>query len=388
MTSAQFPDLDSEGDVASVYGEDVAAAQIGERREFKPWHHPVKQFVRREQWKVQLVRLLNGNRQGDGRIRYLTLPGADLLDVRYLGKELKQRGHVLEFLGFDTSAAGDAASEKSSQIDAESVLRQEGIISDNSLTLPDRLQDIALPQSQAANQLKQWRPFDVINLDVCGHFSDSLQAVERLVQHQRTTDKPWLLLLTTRVHPDTMGVLTQHFNAAIDNNLRLSHEFREALALLVESAPQDVDANLQRAWANHNSQFVKLYAVGMGKHLLHLCHNQIQDPARVELKSCLAYRVFGNTADMLSVAFLIQPGPKMAIPANADATVHIQAIEAAHAVQICRKANALGDADELIENSLEQCVEETEELLAALNYDLESYRQWIQAHPERPVRLD
>jgi hypothetical protein len=153
---------------------------------------------------------------------------------------------------------------------------------------------------------------------------------------------------------------------------------------------QDIEVSVEQSWLQHDVKFVKLYAIGLGKHLLHLLHNQYQDPARVELKSCLAYRVHGDVPDMLSLAFLITPVAKRLVPADAGGALHLPPVEVVHANQIARKAGRLGDVDQLLNDldTLNGLVADSEQLLSRCNYDISRYREWLATHPDRPVNLD
>ena len=75
-----------------------------EPKEFKPWHKPRKQFVRREQLSALLLRLYEKREPGDP-LCYLGLPGTDLIDLRYLHEQLcSESERPLRFLGFNTEA--------------------------------------------------------------------------------------------------------------------------------------------------------------------------------------------------------------------------------------------------------------------------------------------
>lgn len=376
----------AEDDLSAVYGDVEEAVQpsdagtSGKRKsKFAPWHHPVKQFVRREQWVAQVRRLI-----GEGRAKpltYLTLPGEDMLDVRMLGELLRSQNCQLECLGFNSTGANDDAG---SQLNIQSALRQEGLITDNSITLADRIEEIARASSQANNMLSQWGAFDVINLDLCGHFSAGgdpsvFDALNRIVEHQRSATRPWLLMLTTRVHPDHLSATHEQFNAAIQQNLDLSESFVGTLSDALDVSPAELRGALPGIWGAADDKLVKLYAVGIGKYLLHLFHSQIQDPAHVELASCLAYRVHADHPDMLSLAFRIDPQQKQLVPMGVRA-VEIPPIEVVRANQIARKAGRLGDVDEILRNDAEKLeifTRESENLLKLSNYDISQYRQWV-----------
>lgn len=376
----------AEDELSAVYGdaEEVVrptdADTSGKRKSaFAPWHHPVKQFVRREQWVAQVRRLLA--QHNPRRLAYLTLPGEDMLDVRMLGELLKSENCQLDCLGFNS--AGASNDDVGSQLNIQSALRQEGLITDKSITLADRIEEIARTSSQAHNVLSQWGTFDVINLDLCGHFSaqgdpSAFDAFNRIVEHQRSANRPWLLMLTTRVHPDQLNATKEHFNSAIQRNLDLNESFAEALSTALDVPAAELRAALPGIWRAADDRLIKLYAVGLGKYLLHLFHSQVQDPAHVELASCLAYRVHAEHPDMLSVVFRIDPQQKQLMPAGVLA-VEIPPIEVARANQIAGKAGRLGDIDRILGNDaerLEAFTQESENLLRISNYDTTQFRQW------------
>lgn len=52
------------------------------KKEFKPWHNPRKQLVRKEQWIYFTSKYLANILSGRTTLKYFSLPGDDLLDVR------------------------------------------------------------------------------------------------------------------------------------------------------------------------------------------------------------------------------------------------------------------------------------------------------------------
>src|SRR4051812_13554844 len=68
-------------------GSEPPETSAGLKAEFEPWHHPVKQIVRDEQWAKLVAKLFDEDGvPPDGILRYLTLPGNDLLDVRVVAE--------------------------------------------------------------------------------------------------------------------------------------------------------------------------------------------------------------------------------------------------------------------------------------------------------------
>lgn len=132
-------------------------------------------------------------------------------------------------------------------------------------------------------------------------------------------------------------------------NIELGPEFSDKLAELI-GVDVCVAENVDRYFKINGDPLLKIFAVGLGKYLLHLLHNQVQDPASVELSSCCGYRVEAEHLDMLSVVFRVTPKEKVIIPAAQVADIAIPAIEMASAIQIVRKAGATVDVDLVLQD--------------------------------------
>lgn len=394
--------------VASVFGAPTAAvdeltSSRKPRTTFAPWHHPVKQIVRDYQWAEHVKRLLDNHRQEGHRetLRYFTLPGADLLDVRMLSDTLPDT--QIEYFGFDMGYDADRTEDppdsKGTYLLTESALRQAGRITSRAEILADRLEDIALVGSQAANRLKQQGVFDVVNVDACDHLAyvpngrtkSVFDAVETLLAHQLRAVDPWLLFLTTRADPKLLGSPGTKMQGAIHKNLeKHPTEFGEALADCLGGNILTIASDVAMHWATQSPSFLKLFAVGLGKYLLQYFHGQQNLPAKVELVSLFAYRVHSTVPDMLSMAFLITPKGIKVQPATAGGAETIPSIEVSDAVGFTAKAARMWDVDEAMSKDpqiLADGVQGTEKLLSAANYDIALWRDWLASHPVRPLKL-
>ena len=86
----------------TIFGDAEYLPSQAVAKAYKPWHRPRKQFVRREQWSALLRRLYDEREPGDA-VRYLGLPGTDLIDLRYLYEEVcRANERPLRFLGFNS----------------------------------------------------------------------------------------------------------------------------------------------------------------------------------------------------------------------------------------------------------------------------------------------
>lgn len=394
-------------DLEEVYGPNSDKPSpppaAGLKQQFFPWHHPVKHLVRDYQWADLTEKLLKEYRTDDerNRLRYFTLPGADLLDIRVLSKRLKpQYGTSIQYFGFDSGqSASSADAAAPSYLLAESELRQSGSVSADSEVLRDRLEDISIAHSQAANRLKQCGVFDVINIDACDHLGFAppnrdkslFNAIECLLAHQLIAKKPWLLFLTTRVDPTLLGTPGVSLQSAINQNIQEhGDQFSGPLAKLLGGEHASIGSLMNAGWTSKDLNLLKLTSVGLGKHILQFFHAQHNLPAEVELASSFAYRVHGAEPDMLSLAFRILPKGVRILPATAGTTSVVPPMELKQANHVVERAAKLWDIDEGMENDPETmsfCLTETQALLESANYDPEKWRAWLETHTQRPIKI-
>ncbi|MGH3428831.1 MAG: PP_RS20740 family protein, partial [Terriglobales bacterium] len=396
-------------DILATYGDGLGTqpepvpAIVPKKSAFLAWHHPVKQVVRDHQWAALTRRLIEERAERRALLRYFTLPGSDLLDVRVLAEVCAPLGVRIEYFGFNASAVGAEKAEiaEGAWVTPESALRQADRITDNAIIMPDRLEDIAVERSQAAGQLRLRGSFDVVNIDACDHLAfcppgrerSTFDALNALLTHQITAEHPWLLFVTTRVEPALLGRPGERFQHAVSENLtRLgTPEFGAALARALEADASVLAAAVAQAWGTRGLRFLKLYAIGLGKFLLQFFHAQRNFPARVELASAYAYRVHGETPDMLALAFRVIPEGRQALTPNVGGAAAVPLLEPRRAAYIAERAERLQDLDgELAADAglFDAAVRNTAALLSLANYDVGAWCEWLAAHPERALAID
>ena len=371
---------------------------------FKPWHHPVKQIVRARQWAALTKKLVEDRTHASSSLRYFTLPGADLLDVRVLAEVCDPLGLKIEYFGFDVDQesvdSGDGQGQRPGEwITAESALRQAGRIAADALILPDRLEDLALETSQAAAQLRQRPTFDVVNIDACDHLAyvpkgrgnNTFDALGALLKHQMTSRTPWLLFITTRAQPSLLGNPGIRFQQAVTQNLSIPGNFGQALATCLNADANKLGTSLVMAWANHDINFLKLYSVGLGKFLLQFFHMQPNLPANVELASCYSYRVHNDEPDMLALAFRITPDPPRVFEPGIGGATLISNLEPTRAAKVASQAMKIQDLDKALDDDTvvrSEAIAGTMALLSAANYDVAAWKTWLAAHERRPMSVE
>lgn len=392
-------------DIDAIFGDqphalDTKAEELNDQRiDFEPWHHPVKQVVRERQWASLTRRLLQGRPAGSLPVlRYFTLPGRDLLDVHVLSEACEPYGVKIQYFGFNSNL-GSAREPDATWVTTEAALRQSGRITDDAIVLSDRLEDIALESSQAAEALKGRPPFDVINIDACDHLAYSppgrersiFDALNALLRHQMRASAPWLLFITTRVSPDLIALPGLLFQDAISKNLMVQGSgFGAALAACLDADAHRLAAEMPSIWRCNDHRFLKLYSVGLGKFLLQFFNGQPNLPANVELASLYTYRVYGEEPDMLALAFRITPDTVRVYAPNIGGAAVVPDLEPDRAIKVANQAVKLQDLDSALaaeKDVLGAAVDGTRKLLQQANYDLAAWQHWLANLPQRPLSV-
>ncbi|MBX3380493.1 MAG: hypothetical protein KF805_10385 [Phycisphaeraceae bacterium] len=264
--------------------------------EFKPWHLPRKHLVRKEQWAAVVGRLLDD--LPDRRmIKYLCLPGEDLIDVQVLAEVCQNKGRVLRYLGFDETLP--TVSRSTQRVSAEQIVRQMSGVDPASEVVPDAFSSIARVDSRGNQYLRDGGSHDVVNLDMCDAFTSDAQkpthdAMVELITHQcNRRGEPWLLFVTTRSEPERIA--SNELAAYMDRikaNASASKTFQADVAALAGCENIDeVDAfcvELSGRISNDPHLSGRLLALGIGKWLLGIVAQG--DPWRVDLMSVWCYR--------------------------------------------------------------------------------------------------
>lgn len=396
------PDLDP--DVEDAYG-DIAEQETGsaarKKRDFAPWHHPVKQVVRRDQWGHQIERLIRDGHVSNATLRYFTLPGADMMDVRYLGNRLRglpEGPWRLEVFGFDRTAQEPEEGGTSAEPEALSILRQDDLITMASQLVPGQLEEIAYPESVARRNLDRSGTFDVINLDACSHLCHQIgetrislfAAFQRLMEHQLRRQLPWVLLITTRADKvNFSGPPAEGLRKAILNNIEKGGAvFMDALRATMKSESDAADGGAEAAWASKGEQFLKIFTIGFGKHLLQWFNTQFGRRSEVELKSTFAYRVAGDDPDMLALAFRVTPVRDAPLPAMNGGQIELPPTEPELGARIARRADRMMNVDARMEDDAklrQSIIQEKANLLRAINYPIDAWIEWLKTHRIRPI---
>lgn len=353
---------------------------------FQPWHRPRKQYVRSEQWCSE-YQWLGEQRPEGATLRYLGLPGADLLDLRYLTAHpgARRRNQFLRFLGFDRSAKPGMPGNERLNI-SERELRDLPMVDDRSKVFSDEFKLLADRDSVAWQAADEFECFDIINLDLCGSLMidepelslSNYDAILALMRFQRYQRRPWSLLLTSRighdkVHPDVRSKLWKLF----DQNMDQCAPFAEAVRARFDFQPQDesaLDSCTQR-------EFFHVVVAALGKWMLRYA---IDMNARLELASATAYQVWGGSEDidMASLVFRFTPDPGASVGDPAALASQIPSVlnECELAAPLPGLVADVIDIDALLrgdEDALDAYISSSADLLELAHYDRARYLAWV-----------
>ena len=368
--------------VASIFGGAGYTPAEPAIRAFQPWHRPRKQFVRREQW-AELLKRLYRDRPAGEPLRYLGLPGTDLIDLRYLYDEVcRAAGRPMRFLGFNTEAQPGSSAHIELSLSLDEVRRLPNV-DPLSNVIQDDFRRLADEASIAWSRARSLGPFDVVNIDLCDGLATEppqnegslYQALARLIALQVRNANPWLLLVTTRIGRGLFDEAAEQrlvdlFRANVDR----CEGFVRACADLIEADASSIDLA-----ACSEQDYLCVMIVALAKWLA--AHAQAHGPNRVELASTQAYRVNSNATceDLVSLALRFEP--VIATPPDALAPTPPEVIDECYiAERIARRARARKNIDDILAGDPgldEERAVETEVLLLEARYDVKPYRSWL-----------
>jgi hypothetical protein len=384
-------DGESTGHADDIVPIGTYEAPLPTKKDFLSWHLPRKQFVRHHQWCEQLELLLDESPPlSDGTLRYLGLPGTDLLDLRYFHKYICEKRQLqLRFLGFNSAAQPLSKGQTDLNISLDEVRRMP-FVDRSSDVLGDDFVRIANSKSIAWKKALALGPFDVINLDLCDGFGlhppaaledTHYNAVSKLMTLQARSRNPWLLLLTTRagrqhVHPQVLEIFVKRYLSNLVACAQFKEKSRETFAI--------ADELTLIATAATSEGLLPVFLCGLCKWLvgIALVH---QPPTTMEVKSVIGYRVDQGAEhiDLISMALRFTPTfvpPRDPLGLARSPATELR--ECVMAVQALSRVAAKKDVDQILERNKElkaQMIDATASLLALARYDIPAYRSWVGA---------
>jgi hypothetical protein len=357
---------------------------------FLAWHRPRKQYVRHHQWCREIKALVEIKAPKEGTLKYLGLPGLDLLDLRHFHTAICETHSVmLRFLGFNTSARPNSSAQTELNVSMDEVKRLTHV-DPLSEVIGDDFKQLANLRSMAFQKACELGPYDVINLDLCDGFGAGepgvLQpsyytAVNNLLSIQARSPDPWLLFLTTRA--DRANINERVLQALVEKycaNLAQCQTFNEASRDLFAIETSEAVAQA----TTEPKGLLEIFLTGLCKWFvgLALAHTP---PISVELVSVVGYRVDQGSEHEDLVSLALKFTPKY-VPAHDPLGL---AADPAHgpdegtlATRALRKVAKRVNVDLKLASDaalMQLMTEDTARLLSLARYDAAKYREWAAA---------
>jgi hypothetical protein len=360
------------------------------KTDFERWHHPRKQQIRIEQWCAPVKALIRERGMPAGStFSYLTLPGDEMLDIRALNGVCADQNVQLKYLGFNSVGSGTPRQAELNL--SQSEVRDLPGVNRFSTVLEERLEAISRPESTARRQMKQFGPFDAINIDLCGPLTERdiednrgslLGVLGELLDTQMTTTSPWLLFITTMAQPTLITDRNlSGFQSAIDANVSASPEFAAELAHCISGSAESLGTRMEATWSQQDPDFLRLFSAGLGKWLLHLL-GQSAPQRQLSLLSSYYYQVGPDGPDMLSLVFRCETAPQtvsdqhgILLPGPVAAPVS----EVELGIDLARVLQGSSDLDLLLaENQelAEKRLKQAKTLLETARFSADAYEAW------------
>jgi hypothetical protein len=404
-----------------IIQDDLPVHTVPPRDKFLPWHRVKKEFIRRNQWNELTARMIKRYwkqqlRQEEGEwpiddaadaadtprfppdvvlertLKCLLIPGEDLLDIRALWRDVNELNCRIRYLGFNESF-GSGQKGTRVHVANNAVLSLPRIWPD-SRVLPDRFEAIQSRESLAYRYLKDYGPYHVVNLDLCGSMfpntardtGEYYNALLRLLAYQFENQRAeWLLFITTMVEPAVVHADgLQRLCKPTRENFKKHHDFADKLrTFLPARAFQNVEESLNLQ-ALGEDQMVQLFGVALGKWLLALCH-KAQPQWTVAMRKSFRYSInIDKGGVMLSLAFALKPNITPPVDDTGMAKLDFPARkypdERECAIRLAESVSQIRDVDESLEADPElktRLRDSQADLLEAAGYDRAKYLQWV-----------
>lgn len=377
-----------EGHIADLFGVNVYAPALPQKKNFLPWHKPRKQFVRDAQWKEQIIKMFNHAMPENNVLKYLGLPGDDLLDLRYFHETICEPNNLqLKFLGFNYGANPGSQNSAELNISRDEVGKLP-FIDPASDIIGDDICRLANIDSIAWSRSVKMGPFDVINIDLCDGFGkhphDEFQethynTLSHLMTLQARRVNPWLLLLTTRTGKNHVNdEIFVRLKKLYGDNLQNCPQFLQSSTNRFSIT--NLDSLEDSALTEHGLS--NIFLTALCKWIAGIAVGQ-NPPSKVEVKSVLGYKVDENAEhqDLVSLAIKIEP---TLIPGHDKiGLVHHQHQPAPNecniAAQALNRVAALKNVDQILLDDtklMNEMISTSASLLEASRYDISNYTQW------------
>lgn len=382
-------------ELTALIGEGPKPFRPSSKRPFQPWHRPRKHYVREHQWLREIAFLTRDLGLQNQVLRYLTLPGDDLLDIRYLHDALCVPQRIrLRYLGFNKAAAPDDVSQHDLNSSIFPVNRLQ-YVDHESLVIPLDIREVGDPTSQSWHALRKEGAFHAINLDLCGGFAglqsadgvpSYFKALDWILNVQGSASHDCLLFITTRIDEDSVSENAHSaFHKLIDEVIELCDNYQAKLVEDWKLSPP-INANQVLAQLGPNCHFL----FGFVQWVI---ERSIQHGLKATVRGLMSYKTGDTNApvdDIVSVGIKFSPRPVLppdlsglsesAVNVTPEERLCQQSANVPMRVRKCARVDEILKTDREVFNA---CLAKSTDLLVAAGYDGEKYKEWVMVESHR-----
>lgn len=388
---------------AFALNDKVEELGVPKKLEFAPWHKPRKQYVRKFQWvhhaRGIIAQLRQAGKLDHGApLKYLTLPGPDLLDVRLLADVCSDEEIPLQYTGFCHTSESDA--ERLRRNIHQFSIEHEERITRGSEVHTARIEDVAVRRSEAETLMQRNGPFDIINLDACSPIANDnhertdrlIDAVRKIVQFQLNKSRqPWMLYLTTPFQTDSVSNQSlEALHAQITENAQNDEDFAAELSVYFRDG-ESIGEYLVRTAQLNGNDFVASVTLGLSKWFVHLATQANYSVKKLE---GYCYSLFAEEPfepNMISVCYLFLPDEipildGTGLTPNDEGEVGVAPIS--DHLRALRRSLNLTNLDDLMlaeSDTRTSMINETKDLLRSAGYNVDDptdgYEAWLATLP-------
>lgn len=409
ITSAEVQDPwgdDEKLDVKGIAPFNIEHTEPAKKNNFAPWHKPRKQWIRDKQWGATVSALIDklGLSESGRPLNYLSLPGADLLDIRALEEIFTEKKVKLKFLGLNYIDESDAEQNAEQNLSLNEV-RSLDFVEQESVVIPEQFEKISEDDSIASDRvLREHQSFDVVNIDLCASFADKkpggaqgtlYAAIYKLLKHQafyRTED--WVFFITSRTDKKKVefAALRKLLDRVLNTvNEEVARSYIENESKISLDALRSDDFSVDSlSTLQHRFCFLSSFGIWKSDALLNG-----EGKSKSIMKEVFGYHVEStdSVADMVSMAFWCSRLPLVAaddsglstakINPNAPTPAVIHQQQARRAFE--RSLNCRDLDDYLSSNPADYqlALERSRSLLKKARYAIDEYEPWLEKQNQR-----
>ncbi|NJP46055.1 PP_RS20740 family protein [Actinacidiphila epipremni] len=379
---------DEQDDLRNILGDGPVPFPTKAEREFQPWHRPRKQYVRRMQWSREINILARDLKLQRGQLRYLTLPGNDLLDIRHIVEAVCARNNMeLRYLGFN-NAANPASSAQSELNSAQFSVNRLECINSESQVVPGDFRMVASHRSQPYQRIRQEGPFHAINIDLCGGFAGKekalgipnyFAALQVLLQNQERTNEDFLLFITTRMDDDNIEEETKRkLTRIVEEISDTCSGYSEELSTLWGLPHVELGQKISEV-----ATTAELFMLGLTQWIISC---GVRTGLKASVRSFMTYRTGTRPGedDIVSLAIRFKPDPIVREDPHGLTQIPAEQVpefvkECEQSFRVPRRVHDRVRVDDVIReqaDEFEVCISESSSLLGSAGYDVSAYRNW------------